>query len=66
MYKALDLEMKHGREFVIIGLAAKQSKVALILKDKLPENHVEVSTIMVTIQLRRMMNAYKIFKHSTA
>lgn len=36
MYKALDLEMKHGRELVIIGLAAKQSKVALILKDKLP------------------------------
>ena len=24
MYKALDLEMKHGRELVIIGLAATQ------------------------------------------
>ena len=56
MQKALSIEMKHGRELVIIGLVAMQG--CSYLKSQ-GSGEPWRPTIMENIQLRRVINAYK-------
>ena len=54
LLKELNLEFKHGCEILIIGLTT-----SLLLSQKPSFWRItESSAIMVTIQLRRMINAY--------
>ena len=55
LHKVFNQEMKHGCELVITGLAAMPSYGKIM----------EGSTIMVAIQLSKIINAYKINKTST-
>ena len=55
LHKVFNQEMKHGCELVITGLAAMPSCGKIM----------EGSTIMVAIQLSKIINAYKINKTST-
>ena len=65
VHKVLHLGMKHGFELVINGLKAMQGCSILSQKPSLQEV-TERSTIMVTIQLHRIINTqFIVYKNST-